>query len=177
MEKVIFKIIIILEVTLLVNFFCGCNSKNKIQLEKEKIKEVAISIIDTIENDDQKELKKYFTDEATQTQDFDLGIEYIFNHYSGSYENIKDSGTHIRDLFDSGKQTKTAFAYFDIVTDNSEYVLYFEYYLKDDINHNTSKISILKLVSKADVADEYNYNYGNNYNRVGVYNPDWDKNY
>lgn len=32
------------------NFFCSCNSKDKIQLEKEKTEEVAISIINMIEN-------------------------------------------------------------------------------------------------------------------------------
>ena len=93
---------------------------------------------------------------------------------SGKCENIIDSGTHIRDLFDNGKQTKTALAYFDITTADSEFLLYFEYYLKDEINHNTSKISTLKLVRKADVSGDYNY--GNYYDRIGIYNPKWDLN-
>ena len=70
------------------NFFCSCNSKDKIQLEKEKTEEVAISIINMIENNNREELKNRFTDKAIQTQDFDLGLEYIFNCYSGKCENI-----------------------------------------------------------------------------------------
>ena len=127
MKTVVFKIILISEVILLMNFFCSCNSKDKIQLEKEKTEEVAISIINMIENNNREELKNRFTDKAIQTQDFDLGLEYIFNCYSGKCENIIDSGTHIRDLFDNGKQTKTALAYFDITTADSEFLLYFEY--------------------------------------------------
>lgn len=174
MKTTVFKIILISEAILLMNFFCSCNSKDKIQLEKEKTEEVAISIINMIENNNREELKNSFKDKAIQTQDFDLGLEYIFNCYSGKCENIIDSGTHIRDLFDNGKQTKTALAYFDITTADSEFLLYFEYYLKDEINHNTSKISTLKLVRKADVSDDYNY--GNYYDRIGIYNPKWDLN-
>lgn len=172
MKTVVFKIILISEVILLMSFFCSCNSNDKIQLEKEKTEEVAISIINIIENNNREELKNHFTDKAIQTQDFVSGLEYIFNCYSGKCENIIDSGTHIRDSFDSGKQTKTALAYFDITTEDSEFLLYFEYYLKDEINHNTSKISTLKLVKKSDVDEKYNY--GNCYDRIGIYNPEWD---
>ena len=174
MKTVIFKIILISEIILLMNFFCGCSPKNKLQSEKEKAEEEAISIIDMIENNKREELKSLFTDEAVKTQDFDLGLEYIFNCYSGKYENIKDTGTHIRDLFDSGKQTKTALACFDIITDESEFLLYFEYYLKDEINHNTSKLSTLMLVPKADF--NYDNYYNSYYDRIGIYNPEWDLN-
>ena len=154
--------------------FCGCNSKNKIELEKDQIKEVAISIIDTIENNNQEEFKSYFTVGAIQTQDFDLGIQYVFDAYSGNCKDIKDAGTHIGDLFDSGNQTKIAFSYYSVITEDSEYMLYFEYYLKDEINYNTSKISKLKLVNMADVRDKNSYNFGGKYNRLGIYNPNWD---
>lgn len=174
MKKVIYKIILILEMILLVNSLCGCNAKDKIQLERDKTEEVAISIINMIENDNREGLKNYFTEEAIQTEDFDLGLEHVFSCYNGKYENFKDSGTHVRDIFDSGKQTKMALAYFDIVTDDSEFLLYFEYYLKDEINNNTSKISTLKLVRKADFGD--GYDYGNCYDRIGIYNPKWDLN-
>lgn len=173
-STVIFKAILIFEVILLMNFFCGCSYKDKIQSEKEKTEEAAISIVNMIEDNNREELKNRFTNEAVQTQDFDLGIEYVFNCYSGKCEIIKDSSTHIRDLFDSGKQTKTALACFDIITDESEFLLYFEYYLKDEINNNTSKISTLMLVHKADF--NYDNYYNNYYDRIGIYNPKWDLN-
>lgn len=172
--KKIFKSFLLAEVILLIFCVCGWNFKNKIQTEKDNVKDIAVEIIECIENNKRNDLKVLFSFEAAETKDFDDGMDYIYDTYTGSCEKVDDCGTHIRDSFYSGKQAKVAFSYFDIITTDSEYVLYFEYFLKDEINNNQNKIEKMKLVQKSDIIDEYNYNYGEKYERLGIYNPDWD---
>lgn len=173
MKRKLFKKIILMEVILML-CFCGCDSNNKIQTEKDNVKKIAIEIIELIENDDKESLNSFFTNDAIETSDFSIGMDYTFDIYNGICENVNDCGTHVRDSFNSGKQTKTAFAYFDIISSEAEYFLYFEYFLKDEQHNNENKIQKLKIVEKSEVPDEYNYNYGENYARLGIYNPDWD---
>lgn len=154
--------------------FSSCDFNNKIQTEKDNVKEIAIEIIELIENDNKESLNSLFTNDAIETNDFSIGMDYTFDIYNGICESVNDCGTHVRDSFNSGKHTKTAFAYFEIITSNSEYFLYFEYFLKDESNNNQNKIQKLKVVEKTEVPDEYNYNYGEKYDRLGIYNPDWD---
>lgn len=170
----LFKNIILMGVIVLMICFCGCDSNDKIQSDKDNVKGIAIEIIGLIENDDRESFNSLFTSDAIKTSDFDIGIDYTFEVYDGICVNINDCGTHIRDFYNSGKQTKTAFAYFDIVSSKTEYFLYFEYFLKDEQYNNQNKIQKIKIVEKSKVLDEYNYNYGEKYDRLGIYNPDWD---
>lgn len=151
----------------------GCSKTNSIKSEKNEMKEVAKKIVSYIETHDSDSLEKLFSNNVKYNMDFDSGRDYTFNLYKGSCEDIVDSGTHIQDYFDKGTQTKTALSYFDIKTNENTYVLYFEYIMKSNDDNNIG-IKRIKLSDYNTAISLSSFNYGNEYECLGIYNPDWD---
>ena len=135
MKKLLKKHLIFLEVIILMLSLCGCALssifEDNTQSELNTTKEVAIQIIQIISQSDTEKFKEYFTEEALKTSDFETGLNYIFDIFDGEFETAKDGGTSVLNSFNSGKQAKMAKALYDISTDQGEYVIYFEYFLKD----------------------------------------------
>jgi len=152
---------------------CGCNNKTNEQISEAN--NFRDSIIEAISSKNVENLRKYFTDDISSSTNLDKGIEYIFNIFSGEIQSIIDYGTGIGGEFSNRGKSIIPTILCSIITDNNEYLLYFEYYQKDSIYQN--KIIRMKLVIKEEYPDTGAFNnHGGMGNKTGIYYPGWDGN-
>lgn len=173
-DKVIY-FLLIFGVTIVMFSLFGCKYKTKLEREKEEIFAVANTIVQSIVEKNEYEFTSYFTNEAVNSIDFKDGIDYTFNTFTGNVKSIEDRSSRVSDSFDNGMHTKIAKVRYNIVTDANEYVLSFEYYLKDEKYNNQYKISKLKLSLLNDVVNDSNPTFAWEYSVFGIYNPRWDE--
>ncbi len=61
------------------------------QIKEEIMPQVAETVVEALEKDDEDKLKSVFSKSAlAETTDWDLGCEYIFDLYEGTHTDIRD---------------------------------------------------------------------------------------
>ena len=165
------KIIVICGVIVMALFFGGCSSgMNRIQEEKALVKDVAVDLLGVIAQKDRDKLKAFFSDTAYSSADFEIGMDYVFDIFTGKIQSVENKGTHVQDYWNAGSHTKLAIGLYEVITDANSYMLYFEYYQKHDVYRD--KMIRLKLIVKEDTQETGAFsNHGGMGDKIGIYYP------
>lgn len=149
-------------------FFAGCSSNKKVE---KKFDNQAEKLVQALETKDSELFKSLLSNNALNTEDLDAGIDYCFDLIGDKQFMVKKLGCPIYDEFDSGKHKKWIEASYLInVTEKETYFLDFSFWIVNDCDKNTLGINNLKI-------SEYtlgNYISAIEYEKNGIYNPEWD---
>ena len=146
---------------------CGCSIINPQSSSNDKTDELCSTIISSIEENNQDNLKKLFSEEALKKcTDFDEGFEYTVNEYKGSLINMKPVSYTEDAHFDKGKHSIESRALYSIETTEKTYYLYMYFYPSNTIEPTEEGLyRIILLDNRAEKSyDQY----------AGIYNPKWD---
>lgn len=164
------KKIIIIGVVFMLSLFSGCNS----DFTKNEIDTQANTIFEAIKTKNVDLLKTVLSQNALNSEDLESGIEYCFDLLGEKNFEIEKMGCPEHDRFDSGKRKKWIDGAYIITTDEGiEYFLDFSYWIINENDNNYLGINTMKIsINTTDVSQQYISS--SEYQRFGIYNPDWD---
>ena len=164
MKRIVSFTVIVANLTLVLY---GCSIINPQSSSNDKTDELCSTIISSIEENNQDNLKKLFSKVALKKcTDFDEGFEYTVNEYKGSLINMKPVSYTEDAHFDKGKHSIESQALYDIETTEKAYYLYMYFYPSNTIEPTEEGLyRIILLDNRAEKSyDQY----------AGIYNPKWD---
>ena len=164
MKRIVSFAVIVASLTVVL---CGCSIITPQSSSNDKTDELCSTIISSIEENNQDNLKNLFSEEALKKcTDFDEGFEYTVNEYKGSLINMKPVSYTEDTHFDKGKHSIESRALYSIETTEQSYYLYLYFYPSNTIEPAKEGLyNIILLDNRA----EKNYNQ-----YAGIYNPKWD---
>lgn len=151
-------------------FFSECDSNNP----QSSLDTQANTIFEAIETKNVELFKSVLSPNALNSEDVESGIEYCFELLGEKKFETEKLGCPEHDRFDSGKRKKWIDGAYIITTnEGSEYFLDFSYWIINDDDENYLGINTIKISENIDDISQQ-YVSSSEYQRFGVYNPNWD---
>lgn len=164
MKRIVSFTVIVASLTLVL---CGCSIINPQSSSNDKTDELCSTIISSIEENNQDNLKKLFSKVALKKcTDFDEGFEYTVNEYKGSLINMKPVSYAEDAHFDKGKHSIESRALYGIETTEKAYYLYMYFYPSNTIE--PTEEGLYRIILLDNRAEKSYAQY------AGIYNPKWD---
>lgn len=152
----------------------GCSSKTSEQKFGTDMESVLTQLFNAVQINDREKAKTFFADDIVELYDFDEGMNYIFSQYSGDLLDVNwDFTIGTGKCFVPGENICYAFATYDIISSENEYMVYVEFYTEYKSKYPDGSYRIRKLK----LLDKQSLNNGENFNdctlRYGIYYPGW----
>ena len=160
----------------LVGCVSGSSSLSDKEIESEA-NDFAKTVINAIDEYDEKYFDSLFTDEALDSADFEKGKAYLLGIFEGEILSIEQFAVVCGGGYSKYGKSYTPTVCCDIITDKSEYALYIEYYL-DGYNtstgkHYSNRIMRLRLTIKSEMPETGGFtNHGGMGYHEGIYYPE-----
>lgn len=154
---------------------CGFNSiRYNSRMRDDKLDEIQHVLVTAITNKDEKLMKSVLSSEALNSADLQDGIQYCFELLDGNVIEIEKKGCMETGSANSRKVSKMIEGNYIITTEKGiQYYLRFEWWYVQE--HEPDKLGV-NVVELSGVESE-NSKPSLDYNRSGIYNPQWDEDY
>jgi hypothetical protein len=168
--------IILVGIVAMLLLLSGCSVLRESAVDEEKeTEQMAQSIITAIDNRDEEKLRNVLSPSAVlEAYDLNEGSRYTNELYEGIFVSYEKKGIAYGDHFGQPGRTKYAEAHYIVTTSEDTYILYFLYWIIEDANPSAQGVYRIKLAKYTDAESDESFNYGNYYNRPGIYHPGWD---
>ncbi|MBU3075522.1 DUF5104 domain-containing protein [Clostridium estertheticum] len=148
----------------------GGESALNVKSDKEIANTRFQKIIECLEKNDKKGLKKMFSPKALkEAKDIDGGIDYIRGFYKGKIKS-KDVALAVSDHKDNGEKTSELQAYYTVTTDKDTYTVFFIDQTVDIKNPDNVGLNMLQIIKASDDDKEFDWG-GDKTKCAGIYRP------
>lgn len=108
-------------------------------------------VLEAINNEDKDALKSMFSQTALEeAEDFDGSMEYLFSFFQGEVISWESHGLSGSERFHDGERTKRLHVYYNVNTDQKEYIMYFVQWTVDTEHPENVGIYALRVVKAED---------------------------
>ena len=151
----------------------GPHLKERLFYDDTEIAESALEqILDSIKNQDEEALKSVFSKKAlVEAEDIDGGVAYLFDFVQGnviSYDFETGPGSY--ESIENGKRWEKLFTWFNVVTDQEEYVFFILQYSEDTFDPDNVGVYSLRVVKAED--EDTQMTYMEDMEIPGIYQPE-----
>ncbi len=174
MSKINKILSIVMLLGIIMSIFTACFSWNGKQNENQLAEEKCKEILEAISSEDRDKLTSLFSEQALADADsLDDGIEYVFGIFKGDIQSVEQSHIVTEEKFGT-VNSKMVDAYYDIVTSEDVYSIYFSYWYENKEKPEMVGVYRIKLVTKATRKNTPNFKWGEVTSPSGIYSPKWD---
>lgn len=114
--------------------------------EYEKARQNVDTIIQALNNKDSEQLKSVLTDVTLQeTSNLDEEIQCVFDMLDGEIVEVKENDVHYKDEYVDGEKRRVIYMYYDVATEDKEYILDIFYIPEKDNDFNKAGVFSILL--------------------------------
>ena len=155
---------------LMLLFLSGCTYNDS----QKELEMQASTVFEALKTENAELFKNVLSSNALNSEDIRTGIAYCFELLGKKEFETEKLGCpeHVR--YEYGKTKKWIDGAYTITdNDGTEYFLDFSYWIINDFDENYIGINTLKISEKSNDSSQQDTS-SSNYNRFGIYNPEWD---
>ncbi|MBU3075524.1 DUF5104 domain-containing protein [Clostridium estertheticum] len=128
-------------------------------------------IIECLESNDKKGLKKIFSPKALkEAKDIDGGIDYIMAFYKGKMKSRDEGTIPTKDLVEDGERKSELDCKYVVTTNKDRYIVFFIDQTVDTKNPDNVGIFMLQIIKESD-RDKVKFDFGGKSKCAGIYRP------
>lgn len=158
----------------IMSIFTACFSWNGKQNENQLAEEKCKEILEAISSEDRDKLTSLFSEQALADADsLDEGIEYVFGIFKGDIQSIEQSHIVTEEQFGTVNY-KMVDAYYDIVTSEGAYKMYFSYWYENKENPEMLGVYCIELINLEEFQANTEFRWEDTHEKAGIYYPAWD---
>ena len=160
----------------MISMICMSGCSNTASTSNNEILDKTIeSIIESVRTYNYDEFCSLLSENILELNDTNAGFEYMHNVLKGEIIEISSNGSGSDEAFLPQGYGKTLLGSYDIATSVDKYELDFEQVLSDGDGRESEGIVFIKLFRKGDIDTEGKRRSSNTYNRIGIFNPEWNE--